>query len=332
LLAEPFVRPAPTANESVAAFVERRLGPEVVETAVAPFVSGIYAGDPEQLSVAATFPRLHQFERDHGSLLRGAIAARRSHRDARPRRMRSFSFRNGLQTLTDAMARNLPTLRCGTRALRVARHEGGGYRVDVAGSAPETFAARAVVLALPAYAAATLIDPLASDAAAALRAIPYAPLTVIVSGYRRQDVQHPLDGSGFLAAEREQLVLLGTLFSSSLFAGRAPTGTVLLTSFVGGARHPTRAALSEAEIASIVGDELGRLLGAGSALFRHVKRWPQAIPQYTFGHLDRIARLEVAERALPGLVFCGNYRGGVAIGDCIVNGGASAEKVVRQAR
>jgi oxygen-dependent protoporphyrinogen oxidase len=331
LLAEPFVRRASTADESVAAFIERRLGPEVLETAVAPFVSGIYAGDPEQLSVAATFPRLHQFERDHGSLLRGAIAARRSNRATRPRRIRSFSFRNGLQTLTDALAGSLPTLRCGVRALRVARHDGGDYRVDVAGSALETLAARAVVLALPAYAAATLVDPLTSDAAAALRAIPYAPLAVIVSGYRRQDIQHPLDGFGFLAAEREQLALLGTLFSSSLFAGRASSGHVLLTSFVGGARHPTRAALSEAEIASIVGAELGRLLGAGSTLFRHVKRWPQAIPQYTIGHLERIARLDAAERALPGLFFCGNYRGGVAIGDCIVNGGAVAEKVVLQA-
>jgi len=329
LLAEPFV-PAATAvpEESVSQFVARRLGPELLDAVVEPFVSGIYAGDPAELSVAATFPRLYVLEQRHGSLTRGAIARLREPRDRRPGRMKSFSFRGGMRTLTDALAQRLPGLECGVRAVRVVR-EGDGFAVETAGSAPQQRRARAVVLALPAHLAAPLVERLASDAASALAAIPYAPIAVVAVAYRRSEVRHPLDGFGFLAPSSEGSAVLGTLFSSTMFEGRAPADRVLLTSFVGGRRNPTCVDRADADLAALVKDELARLLGSGAPLFQEIQRWPHAIPQYTFGHRERVAVLENTERAQAGLLFCGNYRGGVSIGDCIVNGAATAERLTR---
>ena len=180
------------------------------------------------------------------------------------------------------------------------------------------FRARAVVLATPAYAAAELVAPFASDAGAALAAIPYPPVAVAISAYRRDAVRHPLDGFGVLVPQRERRNTLGTIFSSSLFENRAPPELVLLTTFVGGMRQPELARLDEDAVAALVQAEHMTLLGAHArAEFVRVRHWPRAIPQYTLGHRSRIAAIEEAERRFPGLFFCANYRGGVAIGDCV---------------
>ena len=322
LLREPFVgRGAPEREESVAEFVRRRLGAEFLDYAINPFVAGVYAGDPEKLSVSAAFPRLHELEQGHGSLIRGLLLGARK-RAGKPEKSRRsapmFAFRDGMQTLTDAIARRLVHLELGAQVIAVAT-EDGGYRLTVAGAdGQRKFSARAVVLAVPAYAAAPLVAPLAPGAAGALERIYYPPVAVVVAAYRRSAVAHPLDGFGFLIPERERRRLLGTIFSSSLFDDRAPRELVLLTSFVGGMRQPELAQLGEREIAGIVEAENAELLGiAGRAQFVKVTRWARAIPQYTLGHAARIAQLDEAERKLPGLFFCANYRGGVAIGDCI---------------
>jgi oxygen-dependent protoporphyrinogen oxidase len=168
-------------------------------------------------------------------------------------------------------------------------------------------------------------------AAAALESIEYAPVSIVASVYRRTDVAHPLAGFGFLVPRVERRKLLGTLFSSSMFDGRAPDGAVLMTTFVGGRRNPDVAALPDAELGAVVGAELTALVGAApSALWRAIVRWPQAIPQYELGHLDRLLKIADAETALPGLRFCANYRGGVAVGDCIKAGHATADAVAAQ--
>ena len=336
LFAEPFIARAPSdVEESIARFVQRRLGREFLDYAVEPFVSGIYAGDPEQLSVRAAFPRLHALEKRYGSLLRGAIlGARERKRKAGKSKSAavSFSFREGMQTLTDALAAALTDVRCGARVVRLARDADGSYvvTVDRTGDAEHaaTLRGRAVVLAVPAHAGAALVRPLAPDAAESLEAIPYAPVVVVVSVYRRSDVGHPLDGFGFLAPAREQPRVLGTLFSSTMFEYRAPSETVVFTSFLGGRRNPALVSASDEELLQTVRTELERLIAArGTPLFNEITRWPRAIPQYTFGHLQRIAQVERAERELPGLYFCANYRGGVSISDCIMNGEAMAHTV-----
>jgi oxygen-dependent protoporphyrinogen oxidase len=333
LFAEPFIGKAPAdAEESIARFVRRRLGEEFLDYAIEPFVAGIYAGDPETLSVPAAFPRLHALEQRYGGLIKGAIMGARERRksaDKSKNAASSFSFREGMQTLTDALARAVGNVDCEVKVTRVERRPDGsfvvaGERFGMAFERP----ARAVVVATPAYAASEIVRDLAPAAAAALADIPYPPVTVVASAYRRREILHPLDGFGFLAPAKERPAVLGTLFSSTMFENRAPSEVALLTTFVGGRRNPELATAGDADLRSAVQAELARLVGAGAEpMWSEITRWSRAIPQYTLGHLGRIAKVEEAERAVPGLYFCANYRGGVSIGDCVKAGHAIAERV-----
>jgi len=333
LLREPFVAPAAAdAEETVAGFVRRRLGSEFLDYAIEPFVAGIYAGDPEQLSVPAAFPRLFALEQTYGSLIGGQIkGARERKRSAEKARNAavSFSFRDGMQTLTDALARGLP-VEAGVRAAGLRRDADGRFVVDCERDG-ERFEARArsVVLAVPADEAARIVGRVAPAAAAVLGGIVYPPVATIASCYRRADVGHPLDGFGFLAPRRESPPILGCLFSSSMFSGRAGAETVLLTTFVGGVRSGPLAMKPEGELADDVASALARYLGARQPLWQVVTRWPQAIPQYTLGHLQRMRTIEEAERELPGLHFCANWRGGVSVADCIKSAHGTVEAVLR---
>ena len=199
--------------------------------------------------------------------------------------------------------------------------------IESSGAQPE-IRARAVVLAVPADRAAALVSEFAPDASRALDEIPYAAVASVVRAYARSDVAHPLDGFGFLAPRVEKRRILGTLFSTSMFEGRAPQGTVLLTTYVGGRRDPELALRSEAEIAEIAGDELASLVGASrEARLSAVTRWPRAIPQYTLGHANRVGRAERVETVMPGLFLCASYRGGVSAGDCIKSAHRTADAV-----
>lgn len=341
LLREPFIAPAPPGeDESVAAFVRRRLGNEFVDRALDPFVAGIYAGDPEAISVRAAFPRLHALEQRHGSLIKGLLRARGERPAAATANAApgtSFSFDRGMQVLPQALAAALPDVLLHAPAERLAREGDGGYAVSVVhAGTPQTLRAASVVCAVPAGVAAGLLDSLAEHdaarepraAAAALREVAYAPIASVASLYRRQDVRHALDGFGFLVPRVEQRRILGTLFSSSLFPGRAPEGHVLLTTFVGGRRDPAVLECDDEALGAVVAAELAELLGAhGPPAWHAVTRWHEAIPQYSLGHLARMQRVADAEARLPGLFFGANYRGGVSVGDCITSAHAVAARV-----
>jgi oxygen-dependent protoporphyrinogen oxidase len=332
LLREPFVPRASSAmEETVADFVVRRLGREFLDYAVEPFVAGIYAGDPACLSLAAAFPRLHALERSYGSLFVGQIrgARARARRAERSRPIaRSFSFMRGLQTLTDALTARLP-VQTGVQAAAIEPAAGSiRVRIDVAGT-PQVIRARAVVLSVPAAAAAALLRDAAPEAANALAAVPYAPVASVASLYRRADVAHALDGFGFLAPRSEHRRILGTLFSSSLFPERAAAGHVLVTTFVGGARDPGLASLADAQLSGLVEGELAALLGARTPVAQTITRRPSAIPQYIIGHGERMRLAERAQEAVPGLFLCASYRGGVAVGDCIASACRTAEIAAR---
>ncbi|NJD88808.1 MAG: protoporphyrinogen oxidase [Betaproteobacteria bacterium] len=333
LALEPLVRRQPAGEEEVIAhFVRRRLGREFLDYAIEPFVAGIYAGDPDRLSVPAAFPKLHALEQRYGSLILGAILGARERRkraETAKNTAKSFSFRGGMQTLTDALARGVQRVTLGAKAVSLARLPDGSFAVTFdQGGTSFTRHARAVVLAVPAAEAARLAYPLAPDATRALQEIQYPPVTVVATAYRREDVAHALGGFGFLAPRVEGRAVLGTLFSSSMFEGRAPEGQVLLTNFVGGRRNPELASADDATLAGKVAAEHRALLGARApALWNAIVRWPRAIPQYELGHLGRIAKVAEAEKAVPGLRFCANYRGGVSVGDCIANAHATAESL-----
>jgi len=236
--------------------------------------------------------------------------------------------------LTDALASAVGHVSTGTRAMKIHRLSDGSLAVTAQhGGEMSEKRARAVVLSVPADCAAGLLRDVAPDSARALDEIPYAPVVSVIHGYRRDDVAHPLDGFGMLVPRVERRRILGTLFSASLFEGRAPGDTVLFTSFVGGRRDPGLALRPEEEVAEIVREELADLVGAhGAPVFCALTRWPRAIPQYTLGHADRIRRAEGAQHALPGLYLCASYRGGVAVGDCIRSGYETAEAVTSDLR
>jgi protoporphyrinogen/coproporphyrinogen III oxidase len=331
LLREPFIARSPAqAEESIAAFVRRRLGNEFLDYAIDPFVAGIYAGDPETISVRAAFPKLHALEQRWGSLIRGQIfgaSERRRQKEAAKNTAKSFSFVGGMQQLTDALAAALGSVELNTRAMRLERDGAGIFSVFAERQgAALAWRARAVVLATPADASAALLRAQAPDASAALESMVYAPVATVASAYALGDIGHALDGFGCLVPRKEQRRVLGVLFSSSMFEGRAPAGQALLTTFVGGQRQPSLPVLPEDELAALVRDEHAALLDVrGNPRFQVVTRWPRAIPQYTLGHLERVARAMAAQQRLPGLHFCANWKGGVSVGDCIRNGHLEAD-------
>jgi oxygen-dependent protoporphyrinogen oxidase len=361
LLREPFVRapralraPAPPGaqdggedqggdEETIAAFVRRRLGEAFLERAVGPFVSGVYAGDPERLAVRWAAPRIAALEATHGSLIRGLLARGGAGARARgaagagacpegeaPRttpRGAMVSLRGGLEELPRRLAREIGDVRCGV-ACRAVRHDGRGFVVEHAGGA---VGAREVLLAVPADAAAALLDEASAGRSRLLAELPYAAVAVVAAGYRRQDVAHPLDGFGFLRATGAGgggLRVLGCLFTSSLFPGRAPEGCVALTAFLGGRTDPEAAAWNDERLAAAVHEDLGRALGVrGEPLARAVRRWPRAIPQYERGHGRFVALQYELERGLPGLHLAGNYLHGISVPDCVRNATALAARI-----
>ncbi|MBI4755065.1 MAG: protoporphyrinogen oxidase [Betaproteobacteria bacterium] len=332
LLAEPFIRPQ-AGDESVADFVSRRFGRELLDYVFDPLVGGLHAGDPRRLSMAALFPRLKALETRYGSVVRGALAVRRGGMDPRfdPRRRQLISFRQGMGALPLRLAGALgPRLRQGVRVESLRARAGGGFRLNVRdGEHMASLRAAGVVLALPAYACARLLAGLSPDAAHALAAIEHPPLAVVGLGYRGADIAHPLDGLGVLTPSCEGRGTLGLLFSSTLFAGRAPPGHALLTAYVGGARAPELAQLPRADLERLVGKEARELLGVRAApVFCGVRYWRQALPQPNLGHGQRLELLRRLEEQWPGLVVTGNYVGGVSTAACIESARAGAARAL----
>ncbi len=323
LLREPWIgRPPEGVEESIAQLVRRRLGAEILDYAVGPFVSGVYAGDPERLSARWAVPKIHALERKHGSLIRGALVRRKGPAPGGA----MISFREGLEELPRRLAREIGDVRTGVAAQRILRIE-NGFRIETSAGPIE---AAQVVLAVPADAAARLLEEATSGASLLFAEVPYAAVAVVSLGWRREDVGHPLDGFGFLAPRKEGLRLLGCLFPSRIFPGRAPEGHVALAAFGGGRTDPELAGWDEDRIAATVIAELRGPLGLrGEPAFHLVRRWPRAIPQYELGHGRFVERASEIERSLPGLRLAGNFLGGISVPDCIRNATALAEEMLR---
>ena len=322
----------PADDESVAAFTRRKFSAELLDKLVGPFVSGIYAGDPEKLSLRAAFPQLHEAERTTGSVIRGMMRAAKSKHGPKQRPTLQ-SFRDGNETLIKALVTNLGlALRCGVEVTAIKRSDAETTQADdtfvvqtlTEGGAQNIIADR-LVLAVPTYVAATLLRP---EIAARLREIEYAPLAVVSLGYKKQDVGHSLEGFGFLIPRTEKIRTLGTVWNSSLFPVRAPQGSVLLTSFIGGATDTQAVTLSAEEMASLVHRELAPILSIrNQPTFSHVEIYQRALPQYNLGHTSRIANLERESSSLLNLKLVGNYLSGPAIGACIEQALAVADEI-----
>jgi oxygen-dependent protoporphyrinogen oxidase len=312
-------------DETVLEFAARRIGARAARALVDPMVAGIFAGDAAQLSLRSAFPRMAELETKHRSLI---LAMARLGRGGAPTGVLT-SFRSGMQEVVDALAAALgDTVKTGVSIREVAPRADGGWVLRGAGA---EVTADVAVIAAPADAAADAVAALEPTAAGALRAIPYAPVAVVHLGYPRAAVGHPCDGFGFLVPSSEDLTVLGTLFPSTIFTGRAEGDHVLLTAMVGGTRHPHLVSASDDEILATVRADLHRALDAHAPpAYARIVRWPRAIPQYTVGHAERVAAVEAAEQRRPGLYFTGNAFRGVAFNECVKNAGPLAERILRE--
>lgn len=329
LLGEPFAGKPEIDDESVAAFVKRRLGQEILDYAVDPFVSGIFAGNPETLSIKHAFPRLHQLESAHGSLLKGMLAGGKQKKKAadtpRPKR-RIFSFVDGMQMLPRAISTFFPNdIQLNTRVAKISP-EKEGWRLHLESGAEQLFDAVVSTLPMPAL---QHVDVELSADLQPLHDVAYPPVTVFALGFKRDDVDHPLDGFGMLVPGKEQGIrILGTIFSSTVFPNRAPEGEVLLTTLVGGARKGDLCALGDDYLRDFVLDDLYNLLGVhADPVFMKQISWNHAIPQYNVGYGQVKATLDALESQHKGLFFAGNYRAGISVGDAMNSGFEAAKKV-----
>jgi oxygen-dependent protoporphyrinogen oxidase len=366
----------PSTDESIAAFVRRKFGDEMLDRIVAPFVSGIYAGDPEKLSLRAAFPKLHEFETKYGSVLRGAMKSR----PEKPEKKGSFaektgsfvgrafrhdiksapssgvltpeglkahspaaskgaprpglcSFRDGMETLPRALGARLGDALLSEALVAGVRHGkangNSSFEVDVTRKGHrETLLASAVIMAAPVNAASEILKSVSEQFAAPFARIEYAPIAIVAAGYRRDQVRHPGNGFGFLVPRSEGLRVLGTVWNSSLFPGRAPENMACFTSFAGGATDPALCGMSDDQIGEIICAEVGRILGiTGPPVTRLVHRYPRALPQYNLGHSETVSALGAAASSVPGLFLAGNYLSGPSVGSCIEQANQTADAV-----
>jgi oxygen-dependent protoporphyrinogen oxidase len=337
LLREPWIRRRDDRREeSVEEFAVRRFGREVHDVLVAPMISGIFAGDTTRLSLQSVFPRLAELEAEHGSVVWGFFAEAmggRAKSRAGPKGRTLISFREGLETLPRRLGERLGrNIRLNCAVERIERSGGeGGLDLGVRERGGERrISAAATVVATSVDAASRLIGSLAPVGAAALQAFELPPLASVSVAYSKNDVPRDLTGFGFLVPRTEDIRLLGCLWGSSLFSGRAPEGFVTLTCFLGGSTAPDLARLDEQATIDIVRDDLRRALGV-TALPRvlAVERHARAIPQYTIGHRERVASVRQAVASVPGLFLTGNYLEGISVGDCVSQARQTAEAVKR---
>jgi len=334
-------RSAETGDESLAGFVRRRLGREAVERLAEPLLAGIYAGDAEQMSLAATFPQFKELEQRHGSLIRGMLARRREllkrpssgpvPAAGTPPTTMFMTLKGGLSELVTALVSKLDqnSLIIGTQAERI-HWKSGLSTFQVRMKDGTSLTADAVIAASPAFVAADLLAETDATLVRSLREIPYVSTATVSLAYRKDGFRHPLNGFGFVVPRREGRNIMACTWTSTKFPHRAPGDRVLLRCFVGGAGREDLAALSEKDLVNAVRDDLRAIMNiTEEPVLSRVYRWEKANPQYPVGHLDRLAGLDDRLSRLPGLFLAGAAYRGVGVPDCIRQGNEAAEQTFK---
>jgi len=324
-------------DETLASFGRRRLGEEALQKLIAPMVSGIFAGDPETMSLKSCFPRIAELEAEYGGLIRAMIRlAKKKKKEIAEGKVVSSaagpggvltSFREGIQTLTDIIVHQLgpQVVTSGASVSKIVRHPDGTFRVL---STHGEMEGDAVIVAAPAYAAVDMLRDTAPGVAELLEGIPYSSMTVVCFGYERTRIPHDLNGFGYLIPKEEGLSTLGTLWDSSIFENRAPEGMVLLRSMMGGACFPQYITLSDEEVIRRVRADLEKTMGIrGTPDFVRIFRHERAIPQYVVGHARRLDALADQLSRVPGLFLTGNSYRGIGLNDCVAAAHRAVDEV-----
>lgn len=336
-LVEPLIRRGGHDQETLAAFVTRRFGAEAALRLADPMCAGVFGGRAEDLGVDA-FARAAELEQQHGSVMVGMGKTARERR-ARGEPMHTLlSFPGGLQELTDALAARFSQQILLDTSVTALRRTDDGFEASLDG--PEgrsSLAAQRVVVAVPAPTAASMLSELEPGAAVTLASIRQAPIAIVALGFSRDSVAHPLDGFGLLCCSDSPVPtdrpVLGVLFSSSIFEGRAPAGSVLLEVMIGGDRDPAALGGSDEELLTRASDACKELLGSsGAPSFHAITRWPPVLPQYPPGHAALITELEQAVSAIGPIALAGNYLRGVGVEGAAASGMAAARSLLAQSR
>ena len=329
------------ADETLADFGRRRLGSEALNKLIAPMVSGIFAGDPETMSLKSCFPRIHELEQDYGGLLKAMLKlAKKKRAEVKAGKAVASaagpggvltSFNGGIQELTDSLVEALRgEVLGGQKISRIAKKEDGFILHTESGRQLE---ADLVVTAAPAYALAGMLEELSAPSAKLLRQIPYAAMNVVCFGYQRERIQRDLNGFGYLIPKAEGCDILGTLWDSSIFPQRAPEGMVLLRSMMGGATNPGAIQLSEDEVRARTMKDLQQIMAIDSEPdFSRIYPHRHAIPQYTQGHGQRLQALQESLQEIPDLIVTGNAFFGVGLNDCVNASNRAADQVLQRVR
>ena len=320
-------------DESLASFSRRRMGREVYERIIQPVVGGIYTADPEKLSMTATMPQFVQMEREYGSMIRGMKKADRENNARRAASGARYGLflapRNGMSSFVQAIVRRLPEgcIQLNSQVEKLNR-SGQRWQLSISGQQIDF---DAVIIATHAGRAAPIVESTSAELSGDLASIVHAGAAVVVLGFRRSQVEHPLNGFGFVVPLVEQRNILACSFSSVKFDGRAPDDSVLMRVFVGGACQSELAELPDHKLLPLVQQELEQLLGAkGDPMFSEIIRWRQTMPQYHVGHLELVERIEQRVEQLPYLALAGNAYRGVGIPFCIKSGEQAAERILKQ--
>jgi oxygen-dependent protoporphyrinogen oxidase len=323
------IAPKGPPDETVAAFITRRLGKEALEKLIDPMCSGVYAGDPYNMSMKSCFPRIKELEQEYGSLIKALIKIKRQNKkenvSAAPGGTLT-SFYDGAQTITNALASNLgERLRLGVPVQGIAKIN-NKYQIQTSSGTEET---DILVMASPAYASSHMLKDIDIELSKTLLDIPYPHVAVVCFGYRKEDVTNPLNGFGFLVPHREGRKILGNLWDSSIFPNRASEETVLLRTMIGGAKHPEMTDLEDNRIVDIVFNELKPMLGLKKDPdMLRVFRWEKAIPQYIPDHIRKLDIIDERLKEHPNLYLAGNAYRGIGINDCVKNGYDIAEAIL----
>jgi len=332
LFKEPFIKSKSNPSESIADFTRRRLGTEFLDYAINPFVAGVFAGDPENLNVKTAFPKLYELEQKYGSLIGGSLKSRKERKNRNEESKQSaktISFSGGMQQLTDALFLKLKGRIEFDCAVSGILKNNGKYTVNYRKNSEDiALESDIVILSVPAYAAAPLISGLDTALSGELSKVYYPPVNIIYTGFRTKDIKFNLDGFGFLIPGKENRKILGSLWTSVIFPGRAPEGSYLLTNFTGGSRSPEMADLNDEENVRIVRDELDSIIGLNnSPVFSKIIRWEKAIPQYGKNYSAITDMIENFSAVNSGLYICSNFFKGISVCDCIKNAFETANKI-----
>ncbi|QQS36237.1 MAG: protoporphyrinogen oxidase [Ignavibacteriales bacterium] len=333
LFAEPFIgRSQDGYYQSIAQFVKRRLGEEFLDYAINPFVAGVYAGKPEDLSVKSAFPKLYALEENYGGLIIGTIKSIRERRRRAEKSKQSakmLSFKDGMKVLPSAITQHLGDKVLFNSEVKSINKAEAGYKINYQiNNEIKTLEVDSIISTVPAYVASDIFNGWDEQLTKHLNEIYYPPVLVLYLGYNRSAINRPLDGFGFLIPSKEKKNFLGAIWSSIIFPNRSNEQTAAFTLFIGGSRNPEVGNTDRDILIKRVRKEFELLMKINAEpVYSSQRFWERAIPQYNLGYIEHENYFDEFEKNNPGIILSGNYRGGISVGDCIKNAEQVANKV-----